>query len=89
VRNLVTLFRPIALLPAHGDRDFPLVGVYAVFIEVDSLPGAQGAATAGHGDAQVHLRQDGAHVGRHIVGAFLGVVEQPVTVWYEAPHERL
>ena len=57
--------------------------------EIDPLPGAEGERAAGHGEGEVGIGQDRAHVRRHVVGPFVGVLEQAVAIGDEARHEGL
>jgi len=58
----------------EGEDEVAAVGVVAVFAEEDTLPGAEAEAAAGDGDGEATVGERSLDVGRHVVGAFDGVV---------------
>ena len=60
-----------------------------VLPQVDALPDAERERAVSHGNHQARGGEDRAHVRRHVVGSFVGVVEEAVAVGDEARHERL
>ena len=58
-----------------------------MFPEVETLPRAEGECAAFKWDAEIHGGECGAHVGRHVVVAFGGVLEDGVAVRREPREE--
>lgn len=73
--------------PEEMHDDGSTVRMSAVFPEVDSLPGAQGQRAFHDGDGQIHRSQGGAHMRRHIIIAFAGVLEKRITIRNEPGKE--
>ena len=63
------------------------VGVFAVFPEVEPLPGAERRFALRDGDAEVDGGEGCSHVGGHVVFAFGGVFEDLVAIRDEAFEE--
>lgn len=77
-----------SLFPYMHD-DLSVVGVGAVFPEVDALPGAEGESVVHDGDGECGGGEGGLDVGRHVVGAFGGVGVERVVFGDEATHPLL
>ena len=60
-----------------------------VFPQVYPLPGAEAAAAAGDRQRQVGMREDRAHMGRHIIRSFRHMLEQVITIRHKTHHETL
>src|SRR5205823_619953 len=76
----------LKLLADEMEVDRPVVGMAAVFPEVDALPCAEAEASVLERDGKVHAGEGAADMGRHIVGAFGGVHEEPVAVRNDSRH---
>ena len=61
--------------------------VVAVFPEIHALPGAEGESALGDRDGEVHGGEGGAHMGGHIVGAFVIMLKHRIAVGADARHE--
>jgi hypothetical protein len=57
--------------------------------QIDTLPGTQPGTAIDDRDAQSCLRQNGSHVGRHIVWTFVIMDELRVAIRYQPAHEGL
>jgi hypothetical protein len=70
-------------------RDLARVAAPAVLPQGDALPGAQGEPAVDDGDRELRRRERAAHMGRHVVHAFLAVQEERVAVAHQPGEEAL
>src|SRR5688572_13696086 len=56
---------------------------------INPLPRSEDQARVVYGDGQVNGRQRGAHVCRHVIVTFAGVVEDGIAVWGESGENPL
>ena len=75
------------LLTDRVQRNVPPVRVAAVFENVDALPRAEGEISEVDGDRQLCLRERGANMSGHVVGAFGCVSVEGVVFGDEAAEE--
>ena len=76
------------LIPLYRHDYIPLMWVRAVLPQVNSLPGSQGATAVAYRYGQIHIGQDAAQVGGHVVWTLLSVCEHRVAIWGQAGHEN-
>src|SRR6476646_5112231 len=60
-----------------------------VLPEMDPLPGAEREPAMAERDRELGRREGGAHVGRHVVGAFVAMAKERVAVGNEAREEAV